>query len=154
MFNGISQHSKKSEYIIYSVYQKNLAEEENFANHCNHIVDCVSKNIYGKALEGVYKGEKEQSIIRPFKTVKESLRLGNDYGQESVLLLKNHKHGLYKAYLLFMDSEDLENIGYFRQVPKDIAQKQDSYTRDGDNYYICTESDATTVEELTKLGLK
>jgi hypothetical protein len=151
MFSGISQHSKKGNLIVFSVFNKKNTHDLNFELHESMYRQLKSNNIEFKEVRGVYKNEEELSFVTEY-----NFNLLNtvivEYNQQSVLFLQNHKHGLYEATLVFKNKR--ENIGYFRQVDKEIAQKQDSYTRDGDNYYICTESDTTIVDELTKLGLK
>jgi len=157
MFSGISTHSKQGKYTIFSVFNKENSHGLNFELHQSMVRQLKSNNIPFKEVIGVYKKEEELSFIVQEKHIKSfsSLLLSvifSQYKQESILLLANDKHGLYKAQLLF-NTGNIENIGYFRQVAKEIALKQDSYTKDGNNYYICTESDATTKAELLKLGL-
>lgn len=149
--SGISQHSKNANYIIFSVYRKGAQQITNENIHYDVKYSLKINEIPFKELKGVYKGEEEQSLITQysFKLLSTILK---KYKQQSVLLLSNYKHGLYEATLVYKKKK--ENLGYFRQVSKEIAEKQDSYTTDGDNYYICTKSDETMSGELVKLNLK
>lgn len=158
MFSGISQHSKKGKYIIYSVFQNYQDINLDLEKHAQHIRILKARKQPFKVVSGVYKDiggniHEELSILRPLKDNLEAAIIRGVNKQESVLILDNYKQGLYKASLLFEDK--IKDVGYFRQVSEDVATKQDSYTIDKDNtYYICTESDATTADELIKLGLK
>jgi hypothetical protein len=151
MFSGISQHSTKRNLMIFSVFRNVLTHDQNFELHENLYRQFVINKKAFKEVEGFYKGEKELSFVTEYNFSLLNTIL-TEYRQESVLLLTNHKHGLHKATLVYKNKK--EDLGFFRQVPKEIAIKQDSYTVDGKNYYICTKSDATTAEELIKLGLK
>jgi hypothetical protein len=149
--SGISQHSTKKNLMIFSVFNKENSVNANHDLHNSMINQLKNNNKTFKEVYGVYKNQQELSFVVDYN-FNLMYTLLTEYNQESVLLLTNHKHGLYKATLIYKSKK--EDIGYFRQVPKKVAIKQDSYTVDGDNYYICTESDATTADELTNLGLK
>lgn len=153
----ISQHSKgNKKYIIFSAYRDNLPEEENHKNHKNFIRNSLKKEPY-KILKGVYKGKEELSILTRYTCLFHIEILLKELKQRSILVLENYKHGLYKAYLKFSDNSK-EDLGYFREVSKEIALKQESYTIDNsdgtERYYICTKSNAVMANDLYKLGLK
>ena len=145
---SLSSHSKVSnELIIFSVCQKDINIVENLANHLHILHTLEKKNIYCKSIEGVYKGNKELSIMVEIKKEYNDIKLHIPficklYNQESYLHLGEvQAHGLRKAilcYLINKDNELEEYIGYFRSRPKEIAQKEDNYTFDPStgNYFI------------------
>jgi len=152
---GVQNHSQPNKkFIIYSVFRNNRSYEENIKHLKGHRDFLEIGEQPHKILLGVYKSEEEFSIIRPYeKYILEAALDKKRFSQESVLILETYKHGLYKAKLHFKNNKE-EDIGYFRCVSKEIAEKQDSYTIDGDNYYICTKSDSVMSDDLQKEGLK
>ena len=150
-----STHSKDQDsFIIYSTFKENVGLSENVHNYFEHCNNLDKIRVPYKKLDGKYNGQEELAILRVLKYNQQIANLLKAWKQKSMLLLKNYKHGLYKATLVFKDSKDNKDLGYFRQVEREIASKRDSYTKDGNNYYITTESDTTMTNELEKLGLK
>ena len=151
---SVSTHSKSNKkYIIYSVFQK----QDNYlynsvVYHLDHKMLLKEYNKPYRELEGVYNGTAEKAFLRPYTESIKNHTFGK-YNQESVLILENYKHGLYKAKLVFREGTE-QDLGYFRQVAKEIAVKYSSYTIDGDNYYITTKSDTVLADELYDLNLK
>ncbi len=149
----VTQHSKKNKkYIIYSTFQKGAGLNENVHNYFEHLEILDHLKIPYKKLEGFYKGKGELSILREFVDYKSLHQLRKDWKQDTVLLLENHKHGLYNANLIGKSGK--LNLGYFRQVSKEIAFQQENYTIDGVNHYICTKTDTVIADELFNLNLK
>ena len=151
---SISTHSKENKkYIIYSVYQKSYPSVYNLAKHLDHLKALKGVGIRCKQLKGIYNGDKETSVLTAYDyNIKTFALAKNGLNQESILILENYKHGLYKAKLIFREGTE-QDLGYFRQVAKEIAVKYPNYTIDGDNYYITTESDTVLADELYKMGL-
>jgi len=141
MVSTHSKHNKK--YMIFSVF---LSSDCTNTSHTKHdkLVNNLKKHGIGfKVVYGVYKNVKELSIVTEYNSELVDL-IFNKYSQESILVLENHKHGLYKATLVFNNSASGEHqdLGYFRSVNKERALKEDCYTVDGDDYYITTTSDS------------
>jgi len=147
----VSTHSKQRKLIIYSAYLCSRDEAENLYAHNLEVRMLKLGNHSFKVVKGVYKGVAELSIVKNYSPNDEEYILSH-LEQESCLILTNHKHGVYKATLHFVDH--VEEIGFFRQVSKEFAMKQDCYTVDGKNYFAVTESDSVVVEDMIKAGLK
>lgn len=153
--SGIAQHSSPgNNWVIFSV-SKGTDAHADWVNTCLTINTLEDNKIPFKRLEGTYKGSaKETSFIINEQYSDKALEIAVAFNQDSVLLLDNHKHGLYKATLLYIDGH-LEPLGYLRSVGKEIAESQQSYTFDPsqDKYFITTHSDATQYRELHDIGL-
>ena len=146
---SVSNHSESNKnYVIYSTFNNRVKDLDTFMGHVDFLKIGEERH---KVLLGYYKGQEEYSIIRPYKKYIIEAALDPDkFNQDCVLVLKNHKHGLYKAYFVYKDMKEVFQ-GYLREVPEEIAIKQDSHTKDGNNYYIITKSDTVLVDEVKKL---
>ena len=162
---AICNHSSNNAgYVIFSVMLGNDTMVDMLAHEAARDY-LINKGISLKELEGSYKGNKELSFIVSQDHMEDVQALAKYHNQESIMLLKSHKHGLYKASLHYLKELLHEDIGYLRQVTKEIALQQDCYSYDKtqDAYFICTESDdtslslkgtLTTIDTLNKKGLK
>lgn len=163
--HSICTHSSPQEYIIFSVYASQATHTSNIKRHVEICRKLYTKDIPYKELMGYYKGTPEQSIICNAEHLPYILGVAQLYCQETILLLKNHKHGLRRAYLLYVDTTaapsdvteyqevnsleyPIEFIGYLRSVPKEVALGQQSWSKDigEDNYWIVTPDDETRVK--------
>lgn len=134
------------DYIIFSCESENKDDLYNEASTLIETPRILEKD--GKVLQGCYKGKKETSFIMSANYLAYILNNAEYYEQESILYLSRHKHGLYKAKLVFLDT-NLPNkeIGYLRGVKKEVALKEDSYTYCPltDQYFIITKDDNTLI---------
>lgn len=166
---AICTHSTNNDYIIFSVARNKNTNQDNIA-HTIALTYLDIENISYKEIEGCYSGTTERSYIVNAKHKQQVFKLTNYYEQESVLVLKSHKHGLYKASLVYnpravskrasnhsnaladLEAKDLiTNIGYLREVPKEQALENTnySYRKDLDKYFIVTDNDDTRVGQTT-----
>ena len=94
-----------------------------------------------KEVDGVYKGDKENTFVIPYLTTNELLSLialGKHFSQESLLLLDKDRN----ASLLFMDRpRKAIELGKFRSFTEKQFDNlndrlKENYTFDGDYYYV------------------
>ena len=128
-------------YIIFSTYEDQYTENENRIRFQKY---ASTLRFNFKIVEGVYKGKKEKSLIAPYSELLKRTAF-QIFNQESVLELTSHTKGIYKAKLLYNDNDGktlrTEDIGFFREVSKEEALKEESYTKYDNNYYICTKTE-------------
>lgn len=136
--------------MVYSTFRDDRTTEQNIKQHSIELKMLKLGGHKFKVVDGVYRGSTEYSIVKEYSLADELYAL-DFLEQYSVLVLTPHTKGLYKAVLHFAAKK--EDLGFFRQVPKEIALQHDSYTMDGDNYYVCTESDTVIIDELVELKL-
>lgn len=110
---GISTHSEADKaYIIFSVYQK---DKHDFLNHAQHV---ASKMLFDNHVEikGSYRGELEEGLLVPYSELETVKELCKGFKQDCFMVIRNHKHGLYKAWFVYNDVEEFQ--GYLRQMSK------------------------------------
>ena len=137
---------KKDAFVIFSVFQSRLSKADNLENHkkvLNHLKDFGLKF---KVVEGVYRGESELSILVPvinqvfdLATVEQ---LAHIYNQQSILFVDSDRNAelmfMVKPYnALLKELPKSEKLGKFIATTKGIATQCNSYTKDGNDYYIC-----------------
>lgn len=98
-----------------------------------------------KHVVGSYKGQTSPSYIIDVggrgehygwtddAALEQVMRLAAQAGQESVLFLNNKR----EAKLIYCDDFKSTNLGQFVAVSRDEALKQDGWTLDGNQFYIC-----------------
>ena len=137
--------NKKDAFVIFSVFQSRLSHQDNMDNHkkvLRHLEDFGFKY---KVVEGVYRGESELSILVPvinqvfdLATVEQ---LAHIYNQHSILFVDSDRNAelkfMVKAYDENLDQVRSEKLGKFIATTKGIATQCNSYTKDGNDYYIC-----------------
>ena len=142
---SIQNHSKPSgKLYIVSVHHINKSKLINTTNHLTIKAMLACNGIWHKEVIGVYKGGKEKSFI--LKDANIAYQIATQYNQESLLeLSETIAHGLRRASLKYISRLLTIDLGYFRDVPKDKALRQDSYTLDNTTgkYY-------TTIKDYTK----
>lgn len=155
---AICTHSNPDSFVVFSVYREERELFRNMKTHSLTIEHLQHLNISFKEAEGSYKGVKEESFVVNAKHKEEIKYICKTANQESYLLLQPHKHGLFKATLIYLADDSREFIGYLREAPQDIAKMQDAYTyrKDINKYWIVTEEDTTQNNQLLwdKLLLK
>ena len=140
----MSQSHGHSDYIIFSVYQGKV---DDALAHKGIMASFDFSGIKYQECEGVYMGQKEESIIINADHEPLVLSLCRDYNQECYMIAETHKHGLRKAYFVYLDDGRKEFMGYLRSVSRERALESDGYTYrpDMDKYWIITEDDDTMV---------
>ena len=137
--------NKKDAFVIFSVFQSRLSHQDNMDNHkkvLRHLEDFGFKY---KVVEGVYRGESELSILVPvinqvfdLATVEQ---LAHIYNQHSILFVDSDRNAelkfMVKAFDENLDQVRSEKLGKFVATTKGIATQCNSYTKDGNDYYIC-----------------
>ena len=138
--------NKKDAFVIFSVFQSRLSHRDNMDNHkkvLRHLEDFGFKY---KVVEGVYRGESELSILVPvinqvfdLATVEQ---LAHIYNQQSILFVDSDRNAELKFMVKAFDASlnelpKSEKLGKFIATTKGIATQCNSYTKDGNDYYIC-----------------
>jgi hypothetical protein len=127
---GVRPSSRPHEYFIYCVGQ----DPDRISDFLSY---CIEHDIGVKPLYGQYKGQTEESFIsnwKDYEQIKPWLNL-----QESILFLyPANIRGHRKGKLVYMDGSE-ESVGYLREVTRQLAITQPSWTYDPylDTYYIC-----------------
>ena len=137
---------KKDAFVIFSVFQSRLSHQDYMDNHkkvLNHLKDFGLKF---KVVEGVYRGESELSILVPvFNEVFDLAtveQLAHIYDQHSILFVDSDRNAELRFMVQPFDASlnelpKSEKLGKFIATTKGIATQCNSYTKDGNNYYIC-----------------
>ena len=143
----MSQSHGNTDYLIFSVYNKNLTELDNAINH--RAVLSTMEGMGVLEAQGVYLGDAEQSFIISAdheQFVKDVCKI---YEQECYLKAETHWHGLRKASFVYPD-DTTEFMGYLRSVSEQRAKASDGYTyrADIDTYWIIDDTDETDISKL------
>ena len=137
---------KKDAFVIFSVFQSRLSKANNLENHkkvLNHLKDFGLKF---KVVEGVYRGESELSILVPVINEVFDLasveQLAHIYDQHSILFVDSDRNAELRLMVKAFDASlnelpKSEKLGKFIATTKGIATQCNSYTKDGNDYYIC-----------------
>ena len=137
--------NKKDAFVIFSVFQSRLSHQDNMDNHKKVLRHLKDFGFNYKVVEGVYRGESELSILVPvinqvfdLATVEQ---LAHIYNQHSILFVDSDRNAelkfMVKAFDENLDQVKTEKLGKFIATTKGIATQCNSYTKDGNNYYIC-----------------
>ena len=137
---------KKDAFVIFSVFQSRLSKADNLENHKKVLRHLENFGFKYKVVEGVYRGESELSILVPvinqvfdLATVEQ---LAHIYNQQSILFVDSDRNAelmfMVKPYnALLKELPKSEKLGKFIATTKGIATQCNSYTKDGNDYYIC-----------------
>ena len=136
---------KKDAFVIFSVFQTRLSKDENLENHKKVLRHLKTFGLRFKVVEGVYRGETELSIMVPvinqvfdYSTVEQ---LAHIYDQQSILFVDSDRNAelrfMVKAFDASLNQVKSEKLGKFIATTKGIATQCNSYTKDGNDYYIC-----------------
>lgn len=136
--------------MIYSTFRDDRTTEQNIKQHSIELKMLKLGGHKFKVVDGVYRGSTEYSIIKEYSLADELYAL-DFLEQYSVLVLTPHRKGLYKATLHFAAKK--EDLGFFREVSKEIALNSESYTKDEHRYYTTSTSDTVIIDELVELNL-
>lgn len=163
---GISTHSEPSTIYIISTWSNGKANPLGD--------DSVRRVLNGRNAKfceifGTYKGVMERSFcITEGMDESTLIAIAKLHGQECILKLTNHKHGIRKAYFLTWRFQGAEFVkkpftyrpvqetfaGYFRSLPLAVISKagQDySFNPEyPDTYYSIWPTDTTVMQELDK----
>lgn len=144
-------NTEDKKYIIFSVFQ---GEPNDLINHKIILDYMEDKGIYYKEVDGMYKGMREKAILvhySYYRTLRTLLK--HKFKQESVMILENHKHGLYKASLDMLQNDTIEPQGYLRNVSYKAAIIRESWFYDPsqEKYFITTPDDTTVMQDLIQL---
>ena len=138
--------SKKDAFVIFSVFQSRLSKADNMDNHKKVLRHLKDFGLRFKVVEGVYRGESELSILVPvinqvfdLATVEQ---LAHIYNQHSILFVDSDRNAELKFMVKPFDASlnelpKSEKLGKFIATTKGIATQCNSYTKDGNDYYIC-----------------
>ena len=136
---------KNDAFIIFSVFQSRLSKDENLENHKKVLNHLKTFGLRFKVVEGVYRGESELSILVPvinqvfdYSTVEQ---LAHIYNQHSILFVDSDRNAelrfMVKSFDASLNQVKSEKLGKFIATTKGIATQCNSYTKDGNDYYIC-----------------
>ena len=137
---------KKDAFVIFSVFQTRLSKDENLENHKKVLRHLKTFGLRFKVVEGVYRGETELSIMVPvinqvfdYSTVEQ---LAHIYDQQSILFVDSDRNAELRFMVQPFDASlnelpKSEKLGKFIATTKGIATQCNSYTKDGNDYYIC-----------------
>ena len=138
--------NKKDAFVIFSVFQSRLSHQDNMDNHKKVLRHLKDFGLRFKVVEGVYRGESELSILVPvinqvfdLATVEQ---LAHIYNQHSILFVDSDRNAELKFMVKSFDASlnelpKSEKLGKFIATTKGIATQCNSYTKDGNDYYIC-----------------
>ena len=137
---------KNDAFVIFSVFQSRLSKDENLENHKKVLRHLKPFGLRFKVVEGVYRGETELSIMVPvinqvfdYSTVEQ---LAHIYNQHSILFVDSDRNAELRFMVKAFDASlnelpKSEKLGKFIATTKGIATQCNSYTKDGNDYYIC-----------------
>ena len=136
---------KNDAFVIFSVFQSRLSQDENLENHKKVLKHLKTFGLRFKVVEGVYRGESELSILVPvinqvfdYSTVEQ---LAHIYDQQCILFVDSERNAelrfMVKSFDASLNQVKSEKLGKFVATTKGIATQCNSYTKDGNNYYIC-----------------
>jgi len=137
---------KRDAFVIFSVFQSRLSHADNLDNHKKTLNHLRAFGLKFKVVEGVYRGESELSILVPvinevfdLATVEQ---LAHIYEQHSILFVDSDRNAELRFMVKPFDASlnelpKSEKLGKFVSTTKGIATQCNSYTKDGNNYYIC-----------------
>ena len=137
---------KKDAFVIFSVFQTRLSKDENLENHKKVLRHLKTFGLRFKVVEGVYRGETELSIMVPvinqvfdYSTVEQ---LAHIYDQQCILFVDSDRNAELRFMVKAFDASlnelpKSEKLGKFIATTKGIATQCNSYTKDGNDYYIC-----------------
>ena len=136
---------KKDAFVIFSVFQSRLSKDENLENHKKVLRHLKDFGLKFKVVEGVYRGESELSILVPvinqvfdYSTVEQ---LAHIYDQQCILFVDSERNAelrfMVKSFDASLNQVKSEKLGKFIATTKGIATQCNSYTKDGNDYYIC-----------------
>ena len=136
---------KNDAFVIFSVFQSRLSKADNLENHKKVLNHLKTFGLKFKVVEGVYRGESELSILVPiinqvfdYPTVKQ---LACIYEQHSILFVDSERNAelrfMVKSFDASLNQVKSEKLGKFIATTKGIATQCNSYTKDGNDYYIC-----------------
>ena len=137
--------NKKDAFVIFSVFQTKLSDKENLENHVKVLKHLKGFGLKWKIVEGVYRGEKELSILVPvinqvfdYSTVEQ---LAHIYNQHCILFVDSDRNAelrfMVKSFDASLNQVKSEKLGKFIATTKGIATQCENYTKDGNDYYIC-----------------
>ena len=138
--------NKKDAFVIFSVFQSRLSHQDNMDNHKKVLRHLKDFGLRFKVVEGVYRGESVLAILVPvinqvfdLATVEQ---LAHIYNQDSILFVDSDRNAELKFMVKAFDASlnelpKSEKLGKFIATTKGIATQCNSYTKDGNNYYIC-----------------
>lgn len=142
---GLSNAANLSDVIIFSVYRKELQEEDNKLNHILAESVLIDNHINYVEAIGVYMSDKEQCFICTVRNGGEEIiaELCRIYNQECYMIATQHKHGLRKVQFAYPPHNKF--VGYLKEVPKEVALVSGGYTYrpDVDKYWTIISTDNT-----------
>lgn len=132
----------ESPFIVLSSDRASNSAELNAAERDLFERQLRARNLDFKQVDGVYKGTRETSYVVLTPTTgdeQNAISLARRYGQESVLLVDANRY----ATLVFLNPgqggphiKELKGVGHWRATDRTEAETQDSYTQDGEAYYV------------------
>jgi hypothetical protein len=136
---------KKDAFVIVSVFNHRKSKADNLDNHRKTLAHLKAFGLKYKEIISVNRGESELSIMIPvinevfdLATVEQ---LAHIYEQQSILFVDSDRNAelrfMVKAFDENLKQLKPEKLGKFIATTKGIATQCSSYTKDGDNYYIC-----------------
>jgi hypothetical protein len=120
--------------LIFSVFELGNSTHLNISNTDNVCKMLEENSIPYKLLDGVYKGSIETSVLVTYKHIKLVESLCKDYKQDCFLYSDE-----FRSSALIYKNNKIEHIGKLTAIPKNIADKLESYTYDSSEglYWAC-----------------
>lgn len=85
-------------------------------------------------VDGVYNGKTEKSYVIPDKvTIREILQVAEHYNQECVLFVDRNN----QACLIYPSISSTQELGTWKEVSKEVAERNYSHTFFNGKYYVC-----------------
>ena len=139
----------KIAFVIFSVYRSERTDTDNENRHTQTLNLLHQRSIPYKTLEGSYKGTKEKSILIPKLFESMALMLSRLHDQDCYMFKPFIDDDATYSVVLHKDSStDIEYIGEWTEVTKEVALSKEGYTYNPDTelYYTCINVDALNKE--------
>ena len=137
---------KKDAFVIMSVFSHRKSKADNLDNHRKTLAHLKAFGLKYKEITSVNRGQSELSIMIPvinevfdLATVEQ---LAHIYDQQSILFVDSDRNAELRFMVKAFDASlnelpKSEKLGKFIATTKGIATQCNSYTKDGNDYYIC-----------------
>ena len=137
---------KKDAFVIMSVFSDRKSKADNLDNHRKTLAHLKAFGLKYKEITSVNRGESELSIMIPvinevfdLATVEQ---LAHIHDQQSILFVDSDRNAELRFMVKAFDASlnelpKSEKLGKFIATTKGIATQCNSYTKDGNDYYIC-----------------
>lgn len=154
MHKELVMTNDKRSYIIFSVNQTELEQQENKTHYISTEVAMEQKKINFRELVATNKEEEQRCFIVPntprnMVFIKTALKQFNQIGY---LRLDTHKDNMYNAYVVDTKDGEVQNLGYFRSFPRStihaLGMEYSFHRKDINGYFTIWDTDTTNIGEL------